>query len=277
MRMGLSFSRIKGLLGLSAVSVLALAPQSAQAGFDLSPTSFSNPSALIDSSVVTPIVRTIGFAADHRAYEGAAGLGNAAGIDLSVQATLVKLPPSFRDALSVAGLNDLPLPVLPLPRLIAHKGIGSRFDVGMSWIIFKEVKILGFDAKVVVYQPDEGPTWAIRLNYADAKIDFADSGASLGVHTRTMKPEILVSQKLDFFEPYLGVGYQFVNGDLKVNLPLPSPFPSINQTVAAHGGGGLAIVGLGFRVPGIALRLLIDGEYSTVGAHSLGAKFGFNF
>jgi hypothetical protein len=277
MRTGLSFSRMKEFLGISLVSVVALAPQCANAGFSLSPTSFSNPSALIQSSVVTPIVRTIGFAADHRAYEGATGLGNAAGIDLSVQATAVKLPPSFRDALSTAGLDNLPLPIVPLPRLIAHKGIGSRFDVGMSWIIFKEIKILGFDAKAVVYQPDEGPTWAIRLNYTDAKIDFSDSGASLGVHTRTMKPEILVSQKLDFFEPYLGVGYQLVNGSLTVNLPLPSPLPSINETVSARGGGGLAFVGLGLKVPGIALRLLIDGEYSTVGAHALGAKFGFNF
>ncbi|MFL5813356.1 MAG: hypothetical protein ACJ763_07235 [Bdellovibrionia bacterium] len=275
--MGLSFSRMKEILGLSLASVFTLVPQCAHAGFSLSPTSFSNPSALIDSNVVTPIVRTIGFAADHRAYEGAAGLGNAAGIELSLQATAVKLPPSFRDALSSAGLDNLPLPIVPLPRLIAHKGIGSRFDVGMSWIIFKEIKILGFDAKAVVYQPDEGPTWAIRLNYTDANISFSDSGASLGVHTRTMKPEILVSQRLDFFEPYLGVGYQLVNGSLKVNLPLPTPLPSINETVSARGGGGLAFVGLGLKVPGIALRLLIDGEYSTVGAHSLGAKFGFNF
>jgi hypothetical protein len=222
-------------------------------------------------------VRTIGFAADHRAYEGATGLGNSAGIDLSAQVTMVKLPPSFRDALSMAGLDNLPVPIVPLPRLVAHKGIGSRFDVGMSWIIFKEIKIVGFDAKAVVYQPDEGPTWAIRLNYADARLDFSDMGASLGVHTRTMKPELLVSQKLDFFEPYLGVGYQFVNGSLNVNLPLPQPLTSINQTVSAHGGGGLAFIGLSLKAPGIALRLLVDGEYSTVGAHSLGAKFGFNF
>lgn len=266
----------KRLSFLSAVSVFLLASQ-AHASFSLSPSSFTNPLALIDPTIVTSIVRTIGLASDHRAYEGASGLGNAAGFDISAQVTAVKLPPDFRDALNSAGLTSLPLPIVPLPRLIAHKGIGDRFDFGFSWIIFKEVQIEGFDAKIVVLKPDEGPTWAVRLNYTVSKLDFADSGADLAVHTHIFKPEILVSQKLDYFEPYLGIGYQMVRGDMKVQIPLPSPLPSIDSKVSAHGGGGLAFVGLSLKAPGIALRLVVDGEYSTIGAHSLGAKFGFNF
>jgi hypothetical protein len=204
-------------------------------------------------------------------------LGNSSGVEISAQAILVKFPPAFRDVLTQAGIKSLPIQVLPVPRLIAHKGIGSRFDVGISWIIFKEVQIVGFDAKVVAYQPEEGPTWAIRLNYTSSKLDYAESGALIAVHNQIFKPELLISQKLDFAEPYFGIGYQFVRGTLKVQVPLPSPLTSIDQTVSAHGGGGLAFIGLGLKAPGFPLRLSLDGEYSTVGAHALGAKLGFNF
>lgn len=267
---------MKDSFGIACLAIFLL-PYQAHASFSLSPSSFTNPLALIDPSIVTSIVRTIGFASDHRAYEGASGLGSSAGFDISVQATAVKLPPDFRDALSTAGISSLPMPIVPLPRLIAHKGLGDRFDIGFSWIIFKEIQIEGFDAKIVAIKPDEGPTWAVRLNYTISKLDFSESGADLAVHTQIFKPEILVSQKLDFFEPYLGVGYQMVRGNMKVQLPLPAPLPSIDSTVSAHGGGGLAFLGLSMRAPGIALRLTVDGEYSTVGAHALGAKFGFNF
>jgi hypothetical protein len=252
-------------------------PSAVAATINLNPANFSNPGALIDPNIVTPIVKTIGFASDHRAYEGATGLGNSAGIDLSVQATAVKLPSNFRDALTAAGLSQLPLPIVPVPRLMAHKGIGDRFDIGASWIWYRELQITGFDAKWVTYQPEEGPTWAVRLNYTFCKLDFTGGGATLGVHTQTFKPEILVSQKLDFAEPYLGIGYQIVNGKLILDLPFPAPLPTISQTIDAHGGGGLAFIGLALKAPGLALRLIVDGEYSTVGAHALGAKFGLSF
>ncbi len=252
--------------------VLAIAPTAAYA-FSLNPSNFTNPNALIDPDIVAPIVKGIGFATDHRAYEGA----TAAGFDISMQAILVKMTPGFRDALSSAGMGSLPMPIIPVPRLILHKGIGSRFDAGFSWIFFKEVQITGFDAKVVAFQPEEGPTWAVRLNYSISKLEYGNSDALIAVHTQTLKPEILVSQKLDFAEPYLGIGYQFVRGDMKVYIPLPAPIQSIDKTVSAKGGGGLVFIGLGLKVPGIALRLLVDGEYSTAGAHALGAKFGLNF
>lgn len=263
-------------VALVAASVLIFSASSF-ASFSLSPSSFSNPGALLDSSVASPIIKTIGLATDHRAFEGAAGLGTDFGFDVSLQAMMVKLPEEFRTALTSAGMGSLPLQIIPVARINAHKGIGERLDLGFSWVMFREIQIVGFDCKVVFIKPEEGPTWAFRLNYTQSKLDFTESGADLAVHTRTFKPELLVSQKLDFAEPYLGIGYELVHGDLSVKIPLPSPLPSIDETVSGHGGGGVAFMGLALRAPGIALRLVIDGEYSTVGAHSLGAKFGFNF
>lgn len=246
-------------------------------GFHINPSDLSNPSALLDPSIVSPLIRGWGFSTDHRAYEAASGLGTHAGFELSAQAVLTKLPDDFRQTLQTAGLQDPPLPVIPVPRLILHKGLGDRLDIGFSWLRFQGISLIGGDVKVVVFKPDEGPVWAIRMNYSASKVRFDASGAYLQLEATTWKPEILLSQPLDFAEPYLGVGYELTRGSVSFNLPLPAPFPNLSGATGAKGGGGLAFMGLALRVPGIGLRLTLDGEYSTVGAHALGAKFGFNF
>src|SRR6185437_14137216 len=104
-------------------------------------------------------------------------------------------------------------------------------------------------------------------------------GAFIQLSTKTFKPEIIVSQPLDFAEPYLGIGYAPTHGTLSFGMPLPppSPIPSVSGSTDASGSEFLALIGLSLKPPGGGIRLVVDGEYSTVGADSLGLKFGFNF
>ncbi len=235
----------------------------------------SDPNSLGLGGVPNEAVKTVGIALDNRAYQPATPLGLSSGVDLSIEATVVKVPDSFKAALSSAGIDGAEsIPIIPSPKLSLHKGISDRTDIGGSFIAYQGYLVVGGDIKVTTSDPEaEGPTFAIRLSYNYAKLDFVTA------HTYT--PQLLMSRKLEFADPYIGIGYQYVRGYVALTVPtgLPDPAPQ-NYTAGPYngsGGGMLAFLGVGLRPPHTGIKLTIEGSYSSAQAHALGLKFGFNF
>ena len=164
---------------------------------------------------------------------------------------------------------------------MVHKGFGDRLDIGISAIAYQGQSIYGGDVKVVLYQPEEGPTFALRMSYAAGAFSYTTSAAELAVNTQTYKPELIVSKKLDFADPYIGVGYQIIRGSIDIGIPVPIQGPGIPAEITGsangQGSGAVGIIGVGLRVPGLGLKLTMDEEYSTIGAHALGVAIGFMF
>ncbi len=91
---------------------------------------------------------------------------------------------------------------------------------------------------------------------------------------------------MEFADPYLGIGYQIVSGEVLLEIPTPEGLtaeqaalgiPSEIGPFPASGGAFLAFFGVSFRPPNLGLKLVLEGSYNSYGAHSLGIKFGFGF
>jgi hypothetical protein len=254
------------------IGILFLPAASARAGgLPLDPSQLSNPQALIDS-YANVLVKTVGFSTDHRDFEPATALGVNIGVDLSIELSLVKVSQEFNDALNSTG-GSANIPVLPVPKLNAHKSLGPRVDLGGSFISFQGYLIWGGSLKTVLWQAEEGLTWALRGTFSKSKMGI--------VKTTNYGIQLLTSRRLDFADPYLGAGYQITNGTLSVEgIPDPTlenPFNTRTLTGNGNGSAYMAFIGVGLKVPNLGLKVTLQGEYSSVEAHSLGTKVGFSF
>ena len=250
--------------------------------------SFEDPSSLIPDEIINVLVKSIGLGLDHRPYEPATPLGTFVGLDISAEVTLAQLPKDFAevmDSAGGAGGGALPFGFIPSPKLHLHKGFTNRLDLGVSGLYYPGFLLLGGDAKLAVYMPEEGPTWAIRLGY---------SYTSLGIiTTHTWSPQILLSKKLHFTDPYIGVGYQYTYGTLELDLtealqgqvPEDAP-PEIAEElenydfVLSKDGSGSAFIGflgLGIKLGPSGVRVSVEASYSTARVNTIGTKVGFNF
>jgi hypothetical protein len=156
-------------------------------------------------------------------------------------------------------------------------------DVGGSVFWLTGNKVLGADAKVMVLQAEEGPSMALRFCYTYTDLTLE----SVNVSTKTFAPQLLISRRMEFADPYLGLGLMYVRGTIDAGVsqtakdlaaangvPLPEG-AAVHTTGNAY--GGLAFGGISLRVPRSGLRLTIEMAYSTSGTTSLGTKVGFNF
>ena len=268
-----------GLILLLAVELFGGAPAFALGSLPFSPSSFPNPLSIISDTVLSGVIKGLGVTTDHRAYEPASPMGTR-GFDLSIEATLSQFPSDFSKALSSVGVTGASsLPFMPVPRINIHKGISDVMDAGLSFITYgNSFRIMGFELKGVIYQPEEAPLWALRLSYTDASFNVG-SDILFGISIKTISPQLVVSRQLEFAEPYIGMGYQYVIGTINVIVPLPapSPIPSVTDSATGRGSSFQAFTGVSFRVVPLGLRLTLEGSYSLSGANSLGTKVGFNF
>lgn len=240
------------------------------------------------------IVSTIGILTDHRPYRGAYPLGNSLGLEIGTEVSLVQLSNTFKTSLSTMGMSASGLPPsVPFPRLVAHKGLLPWLDLGASFLGYRTYWVYGGDAKITVYEPEEGlGAVALRLNLSHSSIEHSQDGVSYKIVTDTYTPQIVVSKKLAMAEPYLGIGYQFTTGRLEVAFPVALPDPgalppgspevptSVTVTVISRGttSGLMAFGGLSFRIPQLlGFKIAMEGGWSQLGMNTLGAKVGFGF
>ncbi|MCM2323743.1 MAG: hypothetical protein NDJ90_10835 [Oligoflexia bacterium] len=243
-------------------------------GFPLDPSQFSDPTVLLGADVAPRLIKAIGLATDHRGYEPATAYGTQ-GVDIGLEGTMVKLPDAFTEALAAAGTTGGEnLPFLPVPRLNIHKGFARQLDLGFSIFWTTSFRLYGYEAKVIIAEPEEGPTFALRLSLTHSNFK-AGNGVTLQLLTNTVTPSLLVSRRLAFADPYLGVGYQYAIGKALLTVPVSTPAPVYKMS--GRGGGFLAFTGLALRLPGMGFKLSVEGAYSSAGASMLGGKFGLSF
>ena len=237
------------------------------------PSQFGNFLNLMNQATVDTFIRTVGIYADQRPYQPATPLGLLFGFDAALEVTLMKIPDDFAAAVQTASGSNIALPVLPLPRLQVHKGLGDHMDVGLSYIGYQGYVIYGGDVKFVLWNDEETPTWAMRLCYSHSNVGF--------LTTTTWTPQLLISRKLDFADPYIGVGYEMVNGTLTATTdPVQVAVLQALGVPSSLSGGGqafMAFLGVGLRIPRVGLKLTIEGSYSPIGADTLGTTLGFSF
>lgn len=254
--------------------------------------------AILPSSAQTAIVKTFGYLMNDHPYQGAESIGKEGllGLDIGVEATLVHTASDFASSLSGSALGSSSVNALPsLPIVKGHldKSFGPNWDFGITGIYYPGLLSLGFHLKRILYEPEEGPVYAIRLMYEYSTIDLNQLGApsvpikangtTIGKATLLLKskvwtPQLLMSKRLDFAEPYLGVGAAFLSG--QIDIPVKLDVLTSTQTLSTAPTTAInpmAFMGISFRVPGIFLHLVLEGSYSQIGMHTLGLMLGFGF
>ena len=241
----------------------------------------SNLSTFLTGDIASAEVKTIGLTFDHRAYEPATPLGNRIGFDLGLEATVVQVPPLLTDALAVGGFS-VPLTFLPSVKVLNfHKGITDMFDVGGSIFTFRGYLIWAVDLKMILLHPEEGATWAIRLSRNSTHLPVGTttlfmSELSLDIDTVTWTPQLIVSKKMSFADPYLGIGYQYATGGMYLTTLSGPTIPGL-ESITSAGGSFMGFLGLSLAPPSGGLRLTLELAYSAIGFNSMGTKFGFTF
>jgi hypothetical protein len=257
-------------LRLLLILALAFPVHSARANLPIDPSQFSDPSQLLDQALVTTLVKTIAFYTDHRPMNPAEPLGALPGIELGIELSLVKMPEDLGPALENAGLSSgssIP-PSLPVPKLHLRKGLG-RLDVGLSGIAYQGYLMVGADLQFLINQPEEGLTSAFRLGYNVSRIQIVTS--------ETWTPAVIFSRQLDYFFPYIGLGYQMGSGTVTVTYTEPLLGQSITASKDGSAKSLFAMLGTIFRFGPSGIMLTLEGSYHQLGMATLGIKFGLRF
>ena len=250
--------------------------------------------SMVPQNSAAQIVKTLGILNNHRPFQGAVPIGNT--VDLGIEVSLVHLPQGFAQTLASDGLignaNEFALGALPTIKAHLHKGLGKKADFGASGLYYRGNRILGADLKFVLFQPEEGMTWSFRFSYADTNIDLSKFGmkgiaiqyegidveqGGLILRTTTYSPQILGSVRLDFSEPYLGLGLE----STRVYIELPVSIPALGYSQKSKSGQayatqGVFFTGVSFRAPEVGLRWVLEGGYGTLGMSYLGTLIGFS-
>jgi hypothetical protein len=222
------------------------------------------------TDLVKALTLLVGVAGDHRPQLGADPLNDVgAGVELGVQAAALTISPETQATMSKYGLPNS-LPVMPMGKVTLEKGLSKSLDVGLSFIGYAGTFGAGGDVKLVIVHSTEGPSVALRACYG-----FVSIHQDVTVNTDTWTPEVVLSRRLDFAEPYIGLGEQLIKSSISRTFtvgPISQKF-----TFPGHATAFLAFVGVGFRVGPTGVKISMEGQYSGVGMHGLAAKVGFQF
>jgi len=282
-------------LGAAAVLAVSLMSSEGRAASLFGVVNFS-------SSTAVHFANSVGIAMDHRAMEAATGIAAyGAGFDIGLGVSAMKGNDDFTSAMSdLGGGSSFSLPVIPAVAINVHKSTGSRVDFGATWVSIPSsgsipfsLSMLGFDLKYVIWQPEESPTWALRLSYGQSTFGLPLSSQSMSipvygtvsgsvnltVMTYSWTPQLLVSRRLEWAEGYIGIGYHIPTAIVKVDASFSPPMDSQNVSATERGTGGAfeAFTGLSMRMPLIGIHLTMEGWYSAVGAPGLAVKLGTSF
>jgi hypothetical protein len=225
-----------------------------------------NPADLTDltSQAAEDLIKLGAVGGDHHAYMPAGPLGLAVGLDVSFDATVIRLPDSVQDAMRLATDSGTVPGQIFLPKLNIRKGLPAGIDVGFSYLAYQQYKIIGAELQWAFLRGKvAAPNVAVRWSENWLNLFF--------MNTRTHKFDVVASKKLGFvFEPYVGAGMQFISGSLDVPLgSLPASVSGSHSSSAVHFFGGFP-----FRL--IFLRITAEYDYSLSGIQTYGFKAGIS-
>ena len=234
----------------------------------------------LPQNVADGVIKTFGIYTVHRSYQGASPLILSNSVDLFVEGSMVKFGDALANALDANGIPSSSIkniPAAPALKLHLVKAINERADLGFSGIFVGPQHIYGFDLKIILSNPEEGITSALRIGYTVSHVPI-----SYVTSCKVWSPELVFSRKLYYAEPYLGFGARFISGTLEVPFSLPAigPVPAQNFTLTKDGSGitEYAFTGVYFRILGAqGLRLGLEGSFDFSGFHTMGAVVGLGF
>jgi hypothetical protein len=216
----------------------------------------------IPTTVANEFIRSVGVLFGHRPYQGAISMHDYNTSDIFLEATLIKVGPGLGKALSDNGLSSL------------RKAMNDTFDLGISGIGYAGIFALGFDLKFELADPEEGLSSALRVGYT-----YGTATKIYMSNLNVLMLEYVMSRRLNFAEPYMGVGTRYMTG--KLSIPVTNPVagqPDINLSRTGSGYTAYALTGVYFRVLGpTGLRIGMEGTYDLFGFSSIGAVFGLGF
>jgi len=225
------------------------------AGFD-----FTNAAAATDAAVAD-LLKPVALGADERPLASGRELGTKLGLDAGVGLTVIAIPQSFKDALTLMGSTANFGSTFLLPRYMIRKGFPKRFDVSFSTLRYQQFDLIGADIQwSAIPQKGKRPAIALRAAYNQAAIDV--------VHTSTRSVDLVFSRNYRFIEPYIAVGYQMASGTLEV-ASLPTTVSATQDFTSLRWTVGLPLK-LG------ALHATLDYSGGSAGITSYGAKFSLN-
>lgn len=230
----------------------------------------------IPQNVADATIKTAAFYSAHRPYTGATSIATYNTMDIYIEATMMKVGDSLPKALIANGLNPgqtNSVPAIPVAKIGLRKGFGPNVDIGLSGLSYRSNSIIGGDIKINITDPEEGPSVGFRLGYTYLDVPVAY------VKAQTFNPELVVSRKLYFAEPYIGTGFRYAFG--RIAIPFLSPVPGEGiKTVTKYGSGSgeYLLTGIYFRIFGAqGLRLGMEGTYDFGGFHTIGMVIGLGF
>lgn len=214
---------------------------------------------------VSRLIDTVAIGTDHRALMPASALGYAIGLDLGVQADGIFIPQEFVDAMKLAGVTGNVPKLIPIPKLVAHKGLPLNIDVGASFFAYKGIRIFGLDLKYAFLPGSAAlPAVAARVSFNSTKLYF--------INASVWKVDVLASKSLLFIEPYVGAGLEMASGTLDVPLSgaLGLKVSAESSTSQPHLFVGVPIAFGVFKITG-------EYDYSFLSLSTASAKFSFSF
>ena len=198
--------------------------------------------------------KDIGAAAAYRGVTPGNGLG-VTGFDVGIELTESKIENS--SLLKRAGGGDTSN--LFIPKLHIHKGLPAGFDIGafVSRISGLDASLIGAEVRYQIME-DGLTTPSVALRLSGSKI----TGISQ-VNLSTVAVDAMISKKLTFITPYIGIGSVRIASAPKVGLL---------QNVSATDSRVFVGVNMNFLTTNFALEAEKLGSVS-----SISGKIGFRF
>jgi hypothetical protein len=240
-------------------------------------------------AVSAAFISNVGIGMNARSFEPATTLGTSLGFDIGMDVVLSKVSPKLQSSLTDllgSSINTESLPFLPSLRFHLNKGLSENVEIGFTYLpgigglkYIGGTSNLGAELKIVLFRPVEGPVWAFRLGYDTNEFVLKYSPFRINVKTTTITPQLLLSMPFDWANPYMGTGFQFVQGSITGNLVIPEVSPDPLQ-ITSNDGTASALYffgGITMKVPLIGFKVALEGGYYPNGMNYIGSRVGFEF
>ncbi len=258
---------------------------------------FAQLDAAIPTEQLNPLLKTFSILTAHRPYQGAASLkaDESVGFELGVEGLMMRMPDDLIEA-----TGDSSISFVPGARLHLAYGITKAVDVSVSGLWYLGTYFAGGGIKVKVFEPEEGPAFAVRATYNFTNLDFSSlpiqlptvsltgsDSTSVGIvlQTQALTSHVVMSKRMTWAEPYAYAGLEvataisILTGDTTVTVEgLGSQ--TQRSSVASQRlwyYGIVAGTGVIFRIPYVGMKIALEGAYSSLGMPTLGTQIGVSF
>lgn len=210
----------------------------------------------LQQSEFNTIVEELGTAVSYNPVSPAEPLG-ITGFEVGILVTMVDID----DNVWSKAVSDADAPsMLPVPRLMARKGLPFGIDVGLAYtkVPGSNIKIIGGEIRKAILDGSAAtPAVAILAHTSHLSgvddIDISASGIDIGI-----------SKGFTIFTPYAGIGQVWIDGSENAGLGLADHDSSEMRSYVGLRAGFMPL-----------LNLVAQADFSVVNSYSLRLNVGF--